>query len=136
MNDSSKHSGGFDASITQNLAAVAQANSVDTDTLFTRLKASPQDIASFCQRWQVTELALFGSILRQDFNEQASDVDLLVSFIPGYSWSFDDAFEMRESLSRLFQRPVDLISKASIEQSTNWIRKQDILSSAKVIYAC
>ena len=136
MNDSSKHLADFDTSTTQSLAAVTQASTIDIHTLFTRLKASPQDIAAFCQRWQVAELALFGSVLRQDFNEQASDVDLLVSFIPGYSWSFDDAFEMRESLSHLFQRPVDLISKASLEQSTNWIRKRDILSSAQVIYAC
>lgn len=135
MNDNREHSADAEISPDQNLVALTQPSPIDTHTLFTRLKASPKDIAAFCQRWQVAELALFGSTLRQDFNEQASDVDLLVSFIPGYSWSFDDAFEMRESLSCLFQRPVDLISKASLEQSTNWIRKRDILSSAQVIYA-
>jgi len=37
-----------------------------------------EDITAFCQRWSITEIALFGSILRDDFNSK-SDVDLLVS---------------------------------------------------------
>ncbi|MDK1029411.1 MAG: nucleotidyltransferase domain-containing protein [Anaerolineae bacterium] len=36
---------------------------------------------SFCQRYHVKRLALFGSVLRKDFN-QNSDVDVLASFDP------------------------------------------------------
>ena len=39
------------------------------------------DIAAFCQRWQIVELALFGSVLRDDFGPE-SDVDVLVRFAP------------------------------------------------------
>ena len=42
--------------------------------------AIPVDgIAAFCECWQVTELALFGSVLRDDFGPD-SDIDVLVSF--------------------------------------------------------
>lgn len=110
------------------------ATHIDTQTLFARLRAAPEEIAAFCSRWNVTELALFGSVLRDDFNEQTSDIDVLVSFPPDKGWSYNAAFEMREELMQLFQRQVDLISKASLERSTNWIRKRDILASAQVIY--
>jgi hypothetical protein len=42
---------------------------------------------------------------------------------------------MREELMALFQRRVDLISRKSLEQSPNWIRRNQILKSAQVIYA-
>jgi uncharacterized protein len=42
---------------------------------------------------------------------------------------------MQQELETLLGRPVDLVSKRAIEQSPNWIRRQDILSTAQVIYA-
>ena len=39
------------------------------------------ELAGFCRRWQIVELALFGSILRADFGPQ-SDVDVLVTYAP------------------------------------------------------
>lgn len=44
-----------------------------------KIEVSQDAIASFCQRWKITEFALFGSILRDDFR-QDSDVDVLISF--------------------------------------------------------
>jgi uncharacterized protein len=101
-----------------------------------RLSISQDDIVAFCNRWQVTELALFGSVLREDFNPDSSDVDVLVSFAPEHAWTFDAAFQMREELMELFKRNVDLISRTSLEKSSNWLRKNNILNSAQVIYAC
>jgi uncharacterized protein len=50
-------------------------------TLRTRLGLSSQEIVTFCQQWGITKLALFGSILRDDFRAD-SDIDLLVTFAP------------------------------------------------------
>ena len=50
-------------------------------TLQTRLGITPKQLIDFCQRWQIAELALFGSILRDDFRPD-SDIDLLVSYKP------------------------------------------------------
>lgn len=40
------------------------------------------EVAAFCKRWQVVELALFGSVLREDFGP-GSDIDVLAEFDPG-----------------------------------------------------
>ncbi|MGC9524132.1 MAG: hypothetical protein ACP5D7_01170 [Limnospira sp.] len=44
--------------------------------IYDRLGITPEQLAEFCQRWQIVELALFGSILRDDFK----DLPSLVSF--------------------------------------------------------
>jgi len=50
----------------------------------------PEDaIATFCKKWQITEFALFGSILRDDFRPD-SDVDVLVNFVAEAKWSLFD----------------------------------------------
>lgn len=106
------------------------------ETIFNdRLNASSTQIAEFCDRWNVTEFAVFGSVLRFDFKPDESDIDVLVTFDSNYSWTFDAAFQMREELMDLFQRKVDLISRKSLEQSSNWLRRNQILNSAQVIYA-
>jgi uncharacterized protein len=111
-------------------------SNLTVDTLLSeRLHVSPTQIAQFCDRWHVTELAVFGSVLRDDFNPDQSDIDVLITFDAHHSWTYDAAFHMREELIALFQRPVDLISRSSIEHSSNWIRRRHILNSAQVIYA-
>ncbi|NJO46288.1 MAG: DNA polymerase subunit beta [Oscillatoriales cyanobacterium RM2_1_1] len=90
-------------------------------------------IQAFCQRWQIAELAVFGSILRDDFDAN-SDVDFLYVLKPNARWSLSDLIKAEEELAQLLGRKVDLVGKASIEQNHNWLRKQNILSSAKVIY--
>ncbi|MGL5083918.1 MAG: nucleotidyltransferase family protein [Microcoleaceae cyanobacterium] len=101
--------------------------------LQSRLGITPEQLAEFCQRWQVAELALFGSVLRDDFSAN-SDVDILVGFFPHHSWGLE-FIQMREELSTLFQRPVDLLTHQSIINSHNALRRQVILDSAEVIYA-
>jgi hypothetical protein len=49
--------------------------------LQSRLGITPEQLAEFCQRWQVSELALFGSVLRNDFSPD-SDIDVLVPYHP------------------------------------------------------
>lgn len=91
-------------------------------------------IADFCRRWRICELALFGSALREDFSVD-SDVDLLVSFAPDAAWSLLDHIRMQMELSELLGRPVDLVSLRAIERSANPIRKREILTSARTVYA-
>lgn len=88
------------------------------------------ELAAFCQRWGVSELAVFGSALRLDFGPH-SDVDVLVSFAPGVRHGLFDLARMRRELEELFGRPVDLVTRRSIEASRNPIRRRSILESAR-----
>lgn len=93
-----------------------------------------EKIAEFCDRWQVTEFALFGSVLRDDFRPD-SDVDILITFAPTAKRGLTETLQMRDELQAMFDRKVDLLVKAAIEHSENWLRRKHILESAKVIYA-
>jgi len=99
-----------------------------------RISLKREAIAAFCQRWQITELAFFGSVLRDDFRPD-SDVDVLVTFALGVEWSLFDHMAMEEELSALLGRKVDLVSRRAIERSSNWIRRQTILDTAEPFYA-
>ena len=90
-------------------------------------------IAEFCTRWRITELALFGSVVREDFSGE-SDVDVLVSFEPDARWTLLDLVAMEEELKGILGRDVDLVSRRGIEASRNYIRREAILSSTEPIY--
>lgn len=91
-------------------------------------------IKDFCLKWKVKEFALFGSIIRPDFNPLKSDVDVLLTFFNGQDLSLFDFIEMKDELELIFQRKVDLISKETIEKSKNPFRKKEILENYEVIY--
>jgi uncharacterized protein len=97
------------------------------------LTAPIETLTQICQRWQIVELALFGSVLRLDFNSD-SDIDLLVTFAESAKVTFFDLDAIEQQLSQLFARPVDVVTKSAIEQSHNPIRRQNILSNSRVIY--
>ena len=96
--------------------------------------ANRDEIAAFCRRWQVVELALFGLALRDDFGPD-SDIDLLVSFDPDARPTLFDVVRMQEELSRVLGRKVDLVTRRAVETSRNYIRRRAILGSAQVVYA-
>jgi len=96
-----------------------------------RIKASPVQIAEFCQRWKIIEFALFGSVLRDDFRPD-SDIDILVTFAPNQMLTWDDWLNMEQELKVLFNRKVDLVSKQYLR---NPYRRYEILNSCQVIYA-
>ena len=102
------------------------------------MKLNPIDLSTdtlkaFCQKWQIAEFALFGSVLRDDFRPD-SDIDVLVSFFPHAPWTLLDLVTMQDELQTLLSRDVDLIEKRVIEKSENWIRRNEILSTAQVLY--
>jgi len=88
----------------------------------------------FCHQWRVTEFALFGSVLRDDFRPD-SDIDVMVQFHPHAHPTFGTLEQMEAELQTLFHRDVDLITRQGIEASRNYLRRHEILSSAQVIYA-
>ncbi len=71
-----------------------------------RIDIPTERLAEICRRHQVRRLALFGSALRDDFGP-ASDVDLLVEFLPGRTPGLA-FFTLQAELSQAFGRPVDL----------------------------
>jgi predicted nucleotidyltransferase len=95
------------------------------------LKIDTSEVESFCHRWKVVELSLFGSALRDDFGP-GSDVDLLVVFDPDCHHSLFDLVTMRGELEDMFLRDVDLVEKDGL---TNPFRRRTILSNRQLLYA-
>ena len=95
------------------------------------LAVSDDRIADFCRRWKITEMSVFGSIVRTDFRAD-SDVDVLVSFEPDAGWTLLDLVTIQEDLTALFGRPVDLIEEAALR---NPYRRAAILESRQLVYA-
>lgn len=89
-------------------------------------------IERFCKKWSITEFALFGSILRDDFGPE-SDVDCCVVSDPHRVYDIDDLIAMREELSEIFGgRDVDMVERRLI---TNPFMRHEIITSRRVIYA-
>lgn len=99
-----------------------------------RLAISQEQIAAFCQKWKIVRLELFGSVLRDDFDEQ-SDIDLLVTFATDFHPYIRDYLAMEDELRQMFGRQVDLIKRQLIETSRNWVRRRNILKDTQLIYA-
>lgn len=87
----------------------------------------------FCRRWKIKELALFGSVLREDIRPD-SDVDVLVTFEPDGGFTFDNRVEMLDEIEEIFGRKVDLIERKVVERSENYIRRRHILQSLEPVY--
>lgn len=96
-----------------------------------RIKASPAQIADFCQRWQIVEFALFGSVLRDDFRSD-SDIDVLLTFPIEHRLTWDVHLKMQAEIETLFGRKVDLVNKKYLK---NPYRRHEILNTCQVIYA-
>jgi len=100
----------------------------------TELGVSPENIVEFCQRWKISQLAVFGSAVRGKLRAD-SDIDLLVTFASDAQWSMFDHYRMEDELVELLGREVDLVSKEAIEENANPIFRRQILDSAREIYA-
>ena len=87
-------------------------------------------IAEFCRRHRVRKLALFGSVLRDDFRPD-SDVDILIEFEPGASAGFLRLAAMEEELSKMLHRRVDLRTPPELSRYF----REEVLRTAEVQYA-
>ena len=93
-----------------------------------------EELATYCKRWRITKLALFGSVLREEFGPD-SDVDVLVCFDADARPTLLDMARMQDELGRILGRQVDLVERVAIETSRNYVRRDAILRSAETVYA-
>jgi predicted nucleotidyltransferase len=96
-----------------------------------QIDAYHPQLRDFCERWMIEEFAFFGSVLRDDFGAD-SDVDVLVRFAENAPWSSFELAEMRDELTDIFGREVDLVEEAAVR---NPYRKASIQASKSVVYA-
>ena len=93
-----------------------------------RIQIPEDKIAEFCRRNHIRKLALFGSVLRDDFMPE-SDVDVLVEFEPGHTPGL--AFiTMQDELSELLGRSVDLNTPDCLSPYF----RQEVLDETEVLY--
>ena len=96
-----------------------------------RINIPKEKIAAFCRRHHIRKLALFGSVLRDDFQPD-SDVDVLVEFELGHVPGFFGLFDMEEELSTLLgRRKVDLRTPQDLSR---YFRDQ-VVANAETLYA-
>ncbi len=88
------------------------------------------DIAAICQRYQVRELAVFGSALRDDFRDD-SDIDILVEFDPNARVGLIRFYQLQFELEQILQRSVDLVSKPGLHR----LIRDNVLQTSEVVYA-
>lgn len=94
-----------------------------------RIEVNKREVERFCRRHRIRRLALFGSVLRDDFGPD-SDVDVLVEFedghVPGLAF-----FTMEAELSRILRRKVDLNTPQFLSRHF----RDDVLAEAEDQYA-
>ena len=96
-----------------------------------KIEINDELMRDLAKRYQIIELSLFGSALRNDFSEY-SDLDFLVVFSSDVDYSYFDLLEIKESFEKATNRKVDIIEKDSLR---NPYRRKQILETARVIYA-
>ena len=99
--------------------------------MLSRITIPAERIADFSRRWKLTEFALFGSVLRDDFGPD-SDVDVLIQLQAGETMSIEKYVDMRDELVTMFGREVDLVEKPLLR---NPYRRDEILRTREVLHA-
>ncbi|MEA2512553.1 MAG: uncharacterized protein QOJ59_2040 [Thermomicrobiales bacterium] len=100
-----------------------------TMTSPTGIDLPTEQIADICRRYRVSELSIFGSVLRDDFRPD-SDVDLLVEFESDARIGFIELGRLEQELEDLLGRKIDLGTKRSLRPEL----RDEILGSAPVLY--
>ena len=95
------------------------------------LTISREELAAFCERWGIKELALFGSAARGEMRPD-SDVDFMAEFDEDARISLFDLVDIHTELAEMVGRPVDFIEKGTI---INPYRKASIARDLTVVYA-
>jgi predicted nucleotidyltransferase len=93
-----------------------------------------EKVETFCRKWGLRRLELFGSVLRADFSPESSDVDVMVTLSPDRNYSLIDILRMEDDLAAIFGRKVELTERSTVEKSDNYIRRRHILAGAQPVY--
>ena len=96
----------------------------------TKIDIPIKKISDFCQQHHIRELALFGSVLRDDFGPE-SDVDVLIEFEPEAHVGYQRFFRLQDELTTLLGREVDLFTPNSLKP----FARDSAVKSKSVIYA-
>ena len=86
-------------------------------------------VKQLCERWRIAELAAFGSVISDRFNAE-SDVDFFVRFADSAKWDYFDLFDLKNELSELTGREVDLLpiqSFAALQQQSGKVIKCELI---------
>ena len=94
------------------------------------LGVETEALRALCAEFRVSELLAFGSVLRDDFDE-ASDLDLLVTFEPGARVGLFQLARLRSRLESMTGRSVDLIPKDGLTGAL----RDEVLEKARLVYA-
>ncbi len=86
-------------------------------------------VSAFCRRHDIRRLALFGSVLREDFRPD-SDIDVLVEFQPGHVPGLDFIRIEREFSALLQGRRVDMVTPKSLNARI----REEVLTTAEPLY--
>ena len=93
-----------------------------------RIEIPQAEIEAFCRRHHIARLALFGSVLRDDFGPE-SDVDVLVEFEPGHVPGLEFV-SMADELEEIVGRRVDFLTPSMLSR---WMRPQ-VMNEARLLY--
>lgn len=93
-----------------------------------KIEVPKEEIAAFCRRHHIRQLAFFGSVLRDDLTPE-SDVDVLVEFEPGHTPGLT-FFAMQRELSEILGRKADLNTAKDLSPYF----RQEVLDEAEVLY--
>lgn len=96
-----------------------------------QLTVDRKRIESFCRKWKIKELSLFGSVLTDNFRLE-SDVDVLVVYEENSRHDIWDHLHAEEELSEILGRNVDLVQKKAVR---NPFRRRHILDNREIVYA-
>ena len=91
-------------------------------------------VREFCRTWKIKELAVFGSIVRDDFGPE-SDIDFVVDHEEDAVWDLSDSADMRRDLSAILGRDVDVLTRNALNRSDNWLFRKIVLTEMETVYA-
>ena len=95
------------------------------------INISLSDIKIIVDRYNIKELSIFGSSIRDDFKHD-SDIDLLIEFNDSQNISLFDIIDIEEYFEKITNRQVDIVEPAGLK---NPYRRETILKSKEVLYA-
>lgn len=88
------------------------------------------DLASICRRFKIARLSFYGSVLRDDFDPDRSDVDVLVQFAADADKSLFALVDIQDALTALFGRQAHICTEGSLSRYF----RQDVMRQAEVQY--